>query len=86
MAAAAVAGCAAIAALYTGSCAIWWRLPRSHPTTIKRRAASVVATCAVAWLPLRWQLGVRGRRRRRPPADCRPPARLRAAPPLWRPR
>mmetsp|Transcript_43564 Transcript_43564/g.111380 ORF Transcript_43564/g.111380 Transcript_43564/m.111380 type:complete len:303 (+) Transcript_43564:80-988(+) len=43
--------CAAIGALYVGLLYVWRGRPRNHPGTIRRRMASVAATCLLSWLP-----------------------------------
>ncbi|GBF95439.1 hypothetical protein Rsub_08401 [Raphidocelis subcapitata] len=50
---AAVAACCGVAAAYVGSLYVWPAHPggRQHPEVIARRAASVAAVSALAWLP-----------------------------------
>lgn len=46
-------GCLLNACAYVGLLYIWkGRLPRDHPPTIKRRIASTLLACALAWLPV----------------------------------
>ncbi|KAG1661309.1 hypothetical protein FOA52_008656 [Chlamydomonas sp. UWO 241] len=48
----ALAGCLAVTGAFVGALYVWrLPLPRSHPSTIRRRMVSVAGACAVAWLP-----------------------------------
>lgn len=47
-----VVGCFSITATYVGLLYVWRRLPRKHPTAIKKRMVSVVAACSVSWIPI----------------------------------
>ena len=50
---------------------LWRDLPRSHPTTIKRRIAASCATCLVAWVPTRLAAAPQVRQAAQPPAAPR---------------
>ena len=48
-----IAVCLAIAALYVAPLHLFGgRLPRNHPSTIRRRTLCVLGSCTLSWLPV----------------------------------
>jgi hypothetical protein len=47
-----IVGCLGITATYVGLLYVWRKVPRNHPSAIKKRLISVAGACSISWLPI----------------------------------